>query len=79
MPSIFDLDGTLVDTVETRIDAWLEALDEAGPPTTRDQLAPLIGLDGKRLAREIAALAGQPIDEARPRRSTSAPARSTSG
>ena len=34
-------------------------------PTSRDQLAPLIGLDGKRLAREIAALVDQPIDEAR--------------
>ncbi len=62
---LFDLDGTLVDTVATRIAAWLEALAEADLPTTRDQLAPLIGLDGKRLAREIAALAGRPIDEHR--------------
>ena len=31
-------------------------------PTDRDTLVPLIGLDGRRLAREIAALAGQPID-----------------
>jgi HAD superfamily hydrolase (TIGR01509 family) len=62
---LFDLDGTLIDTVETRIAAWLDALAEAGTPTTREQLAPLIGLDGKRLAREIAALAGKPIDDAR--------------
>jgi HAD superfamily hydrolase (TIGR01509 family) len=62
---LFDLDGTLVDTVATRIEAWLEALAEAGLPTNHDQLAPLIGVDGKRLAREIAALADQPIDEAR--------------
>ena len=62
---LFDLDGTLVDTVATRIDAWRDALEEGGFPTTRDQLAPLIGLDGKRLAKEIAALAGRPIDEAR--------------
>ncbi len=62
---LFDLDGTLVDTVETRIDAWLDALAEAGLPTTHDRLGPFIGVDGKRLAREIAALAGQPIDEAR--------------
>jgi HAD superfamily hydrolase (TIGR01509 family) len=62
---LFDLDGTLVDTVSTRIAAWLEALGEAGYPTDQDQLAPLIGLDGKRLASEIAALAGRPIDEAR--------------
>jgi HAD superfamily hydrolase (TIGR01509 family) len=61
---LFDLDGTLVDTVETRIAAWLRALDEAGLPTSREQLAPLIGLDGKRLAKEVAALLGSPIDEA---------------
>ena len=62
---LFDLDGTLVDTVETRIAAWLQALDEAGLPTTRERLAPLIGLDGKRLAREVATVAGLPIDEGR--------------
>lgn len=62
---LFDLDGTLVDTVEVRIVAWEQALAEANLPTGRDRLAPLIGLDGKRLAREIAALAGDPIDEAR--------------
>ena len=62
---LFDLDGTLVDTVATRIAAWIEALSDAGFPTARDQLAPLIGLDGKRLAREVAALAGRPIDEGR--------------
>src|SRR5262245_3847093 len=63
---LFDLDGTLVDTVQTRIDAWTEALDRSGYPTTREQLAPMIGLDGRRLARETTTLAGRPIDEARP-------------
>ena len=62
---IFDLDGTLVDTVETRIEAWLQTFDEIGIPTSRDQLVPLIGLDGKRLAREVTAVAGQPIDDER--------------
>jgi HAD superfamily hydrolase (TIGR01509 family) len=62
---LFDLDGTLVDTVATRIDAWTQALDQSGFPTTRDQLAPMIGLDGRRLAREVAAQAGRPIDEHR--------------
>jgi len=62
---LFDLAGTLVDTVETRITSWLEALEEAGLPTTRERLAPLIGVDGKRLASEIAALAGVALGDAR--------------
>lgn len=62
---VFDLDGTLVDTVGTRIDAWLEALERSGLPATRERLAPLIGIDGRRLAREVARAAGRPIDEAR--------------
>jgi len=62
---LFDLDGTLVDTVSTRIAAWEQALSGAGLATGRDRLAPLIGLDGKRLASEIAALAGRPIDDGR--------------
>ena len=60
---LFDLDGTLVDTVPVRITAWQEALGEADLPTDRERLAPLIGLDGKRLATEMAAQAGRPIDE----------------
>ena len=59
---LFDLDGTLVDTVEARITAWLDTLEEAGIRTTRSRLRPLIGLDGRRLAREIAALDGLSID-----------------
>jgi phosphoglycolate phosphatase-like HAD superfamily hydrolase len=62
---VFDLDGTLVDSVETRIRAWLQTFEEIAVPTSRDQLVPLIGLDGKRLAREVTALAGQPIDDGR--------------
>ena len=62
---LFDLDGTLIDTVETRITAWLETLTEAGIPTSHDVLAPLIGLDGRRLAREIAALDGVVLDDER--------------
>jgi beta-phosphoglucomutase-like phosphatase (HAD superfamily) len=64
---IFDLDGTLVDTVETRIEAWRRTFGKSAfrPPAgarATDRL------DGKRLAREVCALAGRPID-GRPRRS----------
>ena len=60
---LFDLDGTLVDTVATRIEAWHTTLADAGYPTTREALAPLIGIDGRRLAREAAAAAGSVIDD----------------
>ena len=62
---IFDLDGTLVDTVETRIRAWLAAFAEASLPATHDQVAPLIGSDGRRLAREVAAAADVRLPDGR--------------
>lgn len=55
---IFDLDGTLVDTVETRTRAWLAVFAEERIPADRDHVAELIGSDGRRLAREVAARAG---------------------
>jgi HAD superfamily hydrolase (TIGR01509 family) len=61
---IFDLDGTLVDTVQTRIAAWLSVFDEWQLPATRELVAPLIGADGKRLAREVARRAGKTLDDA---------------
>jgi HAD superfamily hydrolase (TIGR01509 family) len=62
---ILDLDGTLVDTVETRIRAWLAVFAEVGIPATRGQVAPLIGADGKFLARRVAEAAGIPLAEGR--------------
>jgi len=61
---VFDLDGTLVDTVGTRIAAWLRAFEESEIPAHRAQVAQLIGSDGRRLARVVAEAAGRPIDEA---------------
>ena len=70
---IFDLDGTLVDTVETRIQAWLAVFAEEELPATHDQLDPMIGVDGRKLARDVAAAAGIRLapgrDEAIDRRS----------
>ncbi len=62
---IFDLDGTLVDTVETRIRGWLATFEELGIRADRTHIAQLIGADGKRLAREVAAVAGREIDDDR--------------
>ena len=60
---IFDLDGTLVDTVRARIDGWVEALEAAGLPASAGRIGPMIGMDGKRLAREIAWAAGRSLDD----------------
>ena len=60
---LFDLDGTLVDTVGTRIEAWARALAEGGIPATPQQLEPMIGMDGRRLAREAAGAAGRDLGD----------------
>lgn len=62
---ILDLDGTLVDTVETRINAWLATFAEFDIPASRSQVAPLIGADGRRLARDVAADAGLELADGR--------------
>lgn len=62
---LFDLDGTLVDTVPTRIEAWAQTFAHFGLPADRSRLGPLIGADGKRLARDVAATLGVPIDDER--------------
>jgi HAD superfamily hydrolase (TIGR01509 family) len=59
---ILDLDGTLVDTVPLRIEAWVDTLQRAGIPATRDGVGRRIGMDGRRLAAELAELAGVAID-----------------
>jgi HAD superfamily hydrolase (TIGR01509 family) len=60
---LFDLDGTLVDTVPIRIAAWLAAFREVGIPADRAAVAALIGSDGRALAREIASQAGRRLSE----------------
>ena len=62
---LFDLDGTLVDTVEDRVEAWARVFAEYGIPVDRRRLGPLIGVDGKGLVREMAALAGMALDDDR--------------
>ena len=62
---VLDLDGTLVDTVETRIRAWLAVFEEFDIPATRALVAPMIGIDGRRLARDAAEAAGRPLPPGR--------------
>jgi HAD superfamily hydrolase (TIGR01509 family) len=59
---LFDLDGTLIDTVQQRIDAWARTFEEFDIAVDRNRLGPLIGVDGKRLAREVGAWIGRTID-----------------
>jgi HAD superfamily hydrolase (TIGR01509 family) len=51
---IFDLDGTLVDTVGTRVDSWMAVFPLHGIDPEPEFLAPLMGSDGKYLARMTA-------------------------
>jgi HAD superfamily hydrolase (TIGR01509 family) len=62
---VLDLDGTLVDTVGLRIDAWLQTFAEEGIPADRAQIAPLIGSDGRQLARMVCKQADAEIDDQR--------------
>jgi len=51
---IFDLDGTLVDTVGTRVDSWMAVFPKFGINPDPEFLAPLMGSDGRLLARMVA-------------------------
>jgi HAD superfamily hydrolase (TIGR01549 family) len=62
---LFDLDGTLVDTVNIRIEAWMRTFAEIGFPAERSHVAGLIGADGKRLAMEVAAIGERRLSEDR--------------
>ena len=62
---IFDLDGTLVDTVGARIEAWLAVFAEEGIPADRRHVSELIGADGRRLAGEVAERAGIELEPGR--------------
>jgi HAD superfamily hydrolase (TIGR01509 family) len=59
---LFDLDGTLVDTVQLRIDGWEQALGRHGISVGRELIAAHIGADGRRLAREMGRLSGRELD-----------------
>jgi HAD superfamily hydrolase (TIGR01509 family) len=52
-----------VDTVETRIEAWMRTFQEMGIQADGKHVADLIGSDGKRLAREVAKRAGRTLSD----------------
>jgi HAD superfamily hydrolase (TIGR01549 family) len=63
---IFDLDGTLVDTVYAHVYAWQRALAEAEMPIDGWRIHRRIGMSGGLLTRAVARELGRPIrpDEA---------------
>lgn len=61
---LLDLDGTLVDTVGQRVASWIAAFEQEGIDATGDELGPLMGGDGRWVAREVAERRGRVLDEA---------------
>jgi HAD superfamily hydrolase (TIGR01549 family) len=60
---IFDLDGTLVDTVYAHVFAWHRALAEAGLPVEGWRIHRKIGMSGGLFARAVAREVGRALDD----------------
>jgi HAD superfamily hydrolase (TIGR01549 family) len=58
---IFDLDGTLVDTVYVHVFAWQRALEEAGSPIEGWKIHRRIGMSGGLFTRAVAREVGRPL------------------
>ena len=61
---IFDLDGTLIDTVYAHVFAWQRALDEAGLPIDGWRIHRRIGMSGGLFARAVAREVGRELTPA---------------
>jgi HAD superfamily hydrolase (TIGR01509 family) len=61
---IFDLDGTLVDTVYAHVFAWQRALAEAGLPIDGWRIHRRIGMSGGLFTRAVAREAGRALTDA---------------
>jgi HAD superfamily hydrolase (TIGR01509 family) len=61
---IFDLDGTLVDTVYAHVFAWQRALAEAGMPIEGWRIHRRIGMSGGLFTRAVARELGRPLSDA---------------
>jgi HAD superfamily hydrolase (TIGR01509 family) len=59
---IFDLDGTLVDTVYAHVFAWQQALAEAGMPIAGWRVHRRIGMSGGLFTRAVGREIGRPIE-----------------
>jgi HAD superfamily hydrolase (TIGR01549 family) len=61
---IFDLDGTLIDTVYAHVFAWQRALDEAGMAIDGWKIHRRIGMSGGLFTRAVAREIGKPLTDA---------------
>ncbi len=50
---VFDLDGTLVDSVRAHVEAWLDALRMLGIGKAREEVEPLMGLPALKIAEVL--------------------------
>jgi HAD superfamily hydrolase (TIGR01509 family) len=50
---VFDLDGTLVESVEAHVSAWLEALRRLGVEARYEEVRPLMGLPARVIAARL--------------------------
>lgn len=61
---VFDLDGTLVDSFQAHVDAWIAAIEAFGlPPVDRKYVESLMGLPAKDIAVRLAPHAWQALVE----------------
>ena len=60
---IFDLDGTLIDTVYAHVFAWQQALAEAGLPLEGWRIHRRIGMSGGLFTRAVAREVGRPLSD----------------
>jgi HAD superfamily hydrolase (TIGR01549 family) len=60
---IFDLDGTLIDTVYAHVFAWQRALAESGLAIDGWKIHRRIGMSGGLFTRAVAREIGQPLDD----------------
>jgi HAD superfamily hydrolase (TIGR01549 family) len=60
---IFDLDGTLIDTVYAHVFAWQRALDEAGMGIEGWRIHRRIGMSGGLFTRAVAREVGRPLSD----------------
>ncbi|AEA12830.1 HAD-superfamily hydrolase, subfamily IA, variant 3 [Thermoproteus uzoniensis 768-20] len=51
---VFDLDGTLVDSVDAHVRAWIDALAALGVKASEEEVRPLMGLPAAEIARRLA-------------------------